>query len=78
MLQERRLALEREMGAAKTGMESEKTAVDSNILENLQHQLEIATKVTSCLMNYCMLKFGNKVHAWDASLCLVLRSSRKL
>ena len=48
MLQERRLALEREMGTAKPGMESEKTAVDSNILDNLQHQLEIATKVTSC------------------------------
>lgn len=48
MLQERRLALEREMGTARTGMESEKTAVDSNILDNLQHQLEITTKVTSC------------------------------
>ncbi|CAB4001168.1 sodium channel and clathrin linker 1-like [Paramuricea clavata] len=44
MLQERRLALEREMGTARTGMESEKTAVDSNILDNLQHQLEITTK----------------------------------
>jgi hypothetical protein len=49
MLQERRSALEREMGAAKTGLELEKTTVDSNIVENLQHQLEITTKVTrSC------------------------------
>ena len=45
MLQERRLALEREIGRAKGGVESEKTAVDGNILENLQHQLDIATKV---------------------------------
>ncbi|XP_028401902.1 sodium channel and clathrin linker 1-like isoform X2 [Dendronephthya gigantea] len=44
MLQERRLALEREMGTGKTGMEHEKTIVDSSILNNVQHQLEIATK----------------------------------
>ena len=45
MLKERRLALEREMGRAKSGIESEKTSVDGNILENLKHQLDIATKV---------------------------------
>ena len=45
MLQERRLALEREMNTAKSGKGLEKTALDGSILDNVQHQLEIATKV---------------------------------
>ena len=45
MLQERRLALEREMSTARSGIELEKTTVDSNMLDNLQHKLDIVTKV---------------------------------
>lgn len=50
MLQERRSALEREMKTGKTATEFEKTIVDTSILNNVQHQLEIATKVViSCV-----------------------------
>lgn len=51
MLQERRLALEQEMhGSGRNGIDSKKTAFHSNILDNLQRQLDIATKVMFSLL----------------------------
>ncbi|XP_046852009.1 sodium channel and clathrin linker 1-like [Xenia sp. Carnegie-2017] len=46
MLQERRVTLEREMDKAPSTliMQSEKSVIDNNIVENVQNQLEIAIK----------------------------------
>lgn len=45
MLEERRQALERELGTAKTVLKSGQISLEDNILENLQRQLEVTLKV---------------------------------
>ena len=54
MLQERRVTLEREMDKAPSTliMQSEKSVIDNNIVENVQNQLEIAIKVSLSCTTY--------------------------
>ena len=45
LLEERRLALERDLETERTGLKTGQISLENNILENLQRQLEITLKV---------------------------------